>query len=350
MKLCAKRINFRESLMPKKSRTLVIQPLQGIGDYMWFIRHLHAIAESTPEKKITLLTRPRSHADILSEADPYIDQILWLDIKPGKHDGIGGLRELSKKIRSYHFREAWILHSRSLRYPIACRLAGIPKVYGPGMGLQKPFLSASETFLTDTEQKKHPIVRGTRVMERHGLSFLEEKVPLSFDPSFLVKVKKEFGSFEKPWMALCISSSETPKKWPEEAFIELGKKLFKKKKGTVFILGGPAETAEGMEIQAALQQAGVPGVFVTGDLRRTLQVLQMCDFVIGNDTGVTHAAPMVGSKGLVLLGRSQVPIHHYAPLEGVRSTDTKSVSLLPNDIHDISPDQVLKKLQNLKWV
>ncbi len=37
--------------MKRRSKTLVVQPQLGIGDFMWFIRHLHAIAEKTPEKK-----------------------------------------------------------------------------------------------------------------------------------------------------------------------------------------------------------------------------------------------------------------------------------------------------------
>ena len=340
----------QNKIPPKNSKTLVIQPLQGIGDYMWFVRHLHAIAKSTPEKKVTLLTRPRSHAQLLAEADPSIEEVLWLDLKPGVHDGPLGVVRLAQMLRRYRFREAWILHSRSLRYPIACRLAGISTVYGPGMGLQKPFLSNPETFLSLEEQKQHPILRGTRVMERHHLSFLKEEAPLAVDPSFLKSVRQEFGKQKHPWMALCISSSEASKKWPIDSFIVLGEKIFQEKKGTLFILGGPAEAAEGMEIQAALQRQGVEAMFVTGDLRRTLQVLRLCDFVVGNDTGVTHAAPMVGTKGLVLLGQAQVPIHHYAPLEGLRASKTDQVVELPNNLEEITPDQVMAKLKSLSWV
>lgn len=235
------------------SKTLVIQPLQGIGDYMWFVRHLHAIAAQTPEQKITLLTRPRSQAQLLAEVDPYIDEVLWLEVKPGKHDGMAGIFRLAHILRSYKFREAWILHSRSLRYPMACRLAGIPMVYGPGMGMQKHFLSKPETFLNAAEQKKHPIVRGTRLIERHGLKFLEEAIPLKIASSFEKGIQQEFGHLSEPWMALCISSSEAPKKWPASYFVELGELLAKEKKGTSFILGGPLEAAEGMEIQAVLQ-------------------------------------------------------------------------------------------------
>lgn len=89
---------------------------------------------------------------------------------------------------------------------------------------------------------------------------------------------------------------------------------------------------------------------MTGDLRRTLAVLRQCEFVVGNDTGVTHAAPMVGSKGFVLLGQAQVPIHHYAPLEGLRAAVTDQVVEGPNNLEDITPPQVIEKLKNLGWV
>ncbi|UNM06263.1 MAG: glycosyltransferase family 9 protein [Holosporaceae bacterium] len=267
-----------------KAKTLVIQPLQGIGDYMWFVPHLHALANTTPEKKISLLTRPRSFADQLSAEDPMIDDVIWLEIKKGQHDGLCGLWRLAQVLRKKKYTKAYILHSRSLRYPLLCRMAGIPKIYGPGMGWQKVLLHGANTFLRKEDQKKHPIQRATQVIKNHGLS-LEESSGLHL--GWAEKEAEEFlASMKPPYFALCIGSSEAQKKWPMEYYIQLAEMIAHRKKGTILILGGPSEVVEGKNIEMALNHKKNPGFFfVSGDLRFTLGVLKKVAFIVGNDTG-----------------------------------------------------------------
>ncbi|HNW77889.1 MAG TPA: hypothetical protein PKH28_03180, partial [Candidatus Competibacteraceae bacterium] len=59
--------------------TLVVQPLPGIGDMVWHLPHLHAIAATARDGRVDVLTKPRSQADRLLGADPAIGRILWLD-------------------------------------------------------------------------------------------------------------------------------------------------------------------------------------------------------------------------------------------------------------------------------
>lgn len=332
------------------SKTLIIQNLQGIGDYMWFLRHVHAIAESTPEQKVSLLTRPRSHADQLTMADPLIDEVIWLSIKPGVHDGLRGLWKLAQTLRTKGFERAYILHSRSLRYPLLCRMAGIRYIYGPGIGLQKWLLTDRARCLLKKDQGQHPILRATALIKNHGLSLdSKSSLPLPTQP------QKEAADLLKgctpPFVALCIGSSEPHKKWPEAHFVTLAKEIYQKKKCTILILGGPSEIAEGKTIASKLLSAGVPSLFITGDLLTTLSVLARCAFLVGNDTGVTHAAPLLGVRGLVLLGQAQIPIHHYVPLEGVQyKPDIDSPAAGgQNDIEKLTPAQVLNFLVRSQW-
>ena len=332
-----------------KAKTLVIQPLQGIGDYMWFVPHLHALAVATPEKKISLLTRPRSFADQLSEHDTLIDEVLWLNVKKGPHDGVRGLIRLARMLRTKKYDQVYILHSRSLRYPIACRLAGIPKVYGPGIGWQRWFLTNPKTFLSAKNQKKHPIERGTLVLKNHRLNLNDSFFKLYLGDTAEKEAKSFLSQIKGPYIALCIGSSEATKKWPAAHFIHLAEKIYQKKKTTFLIVGGPSETVEGKNIEMALRHKKIPCAFVCGDLRRTLAILKYAQCVIGNDTGVTHASPLLGVQGLVLLGESQVPIHSYTKLEGVKvGADNQMTS--PNNIQKIAPERVSERLDALGWI
>ncbi|MCP5307560.1 MAG: glycosyl transferase family 1, partial [Chromatiaceae bacterium] len=67
--------------------TLIVQPLPGIGDMVWHLPHIHAIAATTIAGKVDILTKPRSQADRLLRADPQVGQILWLERESGRHAG-----------------------------------------------------------------------------------------------------------------------------------------------------------------------------------------------------------------------------------------------------------------------
>lgn len=333
-----------------KSKTLIIQNLQGIGDTMWFVRHCQAIARATPEKQVCLLTRPRSMADKILQYDPYIEKILWLEIKGGKHDGLLGTLRLASLIREGGFKTVWILHSRSLRYALACRLAGVKNIYGPGIGLQK-YLLSSGSLLDLEEHTKHPIIRGTLLLEKNGLHLGKETSPLYLGKGEEKRIKGILKDQKRPFWGIGIASSEEHKKWSWDSYVDLALSVHKKRGGTVCIMGGPLELGEGSRIQQALKEAGVDSITATQfSITESLALLSKIDFIVGNDTGILHAAPMVGTKGLVLLGSAQVPIHHHALVEGLRVNDNDPVQDPPNDLEQISVRMVMEKLSQLQWL
>ena len=75
-------------------RTLIVQPLSGIGDMVWHLPHIHAIAATTVEGQVDILTKPRSQADRLLCADPSVERVLWLEREAGRHAGPRGLLRL----------------------------------------------------------------------------------------------------------------------------------------------------------------------------------------------------------------------------------------------------------------
>ena len=335
---------------PLGGKTLIIQNLQGIGDTCWFIRHYHAIAGATAAKSVSILTRPRSMADQILHYDPSIEKVLWLQIKKGEHDGFLGTWRLAKFLKSHHFESVWILHSRSLRYALACRLAGIKDIRGSGIGLQK-WLLTTPPFLDNLEQKMHPILRGTKLLEKHGL-FLDKSLTLPVGRTEEEWAKNLLSSFPSPWIGLGLSSSEAHKKWPWGHYKTLAGMIWKKGGGSFFILGGPQETEEANRLEAALKDQSIPCVSITNQpITRTLALIKHLAFVVGNDTGILHATSQVGSKGLVLLGQAQVPIHHYAMVEGIHlDPQEKLHTQSPNNIDQLSPQRVFEKITSLGWL
>src|SRR5690242_3269509 len=98
---------------PALRNVAVIQPLPGIGDMIWHLPHIRAIAAHVGGP-ITLLAKPRSRADELFQAEPSVGEVLWVDRNPagraGGHDGGRGWYRLIRTMRARRFSAVYLLH------------------------------------------------------------------------------------------------------------------------------------------------------------------------------------------------------------------------------------------------
>ncbi len=292
--------------------TLVIQPLPGIGDMVWHLPHLEAIARTCPEAAVTVLTKRRSRADELFDGSPFVRDVLWLDRAQsgepaGRHDGVLGAWRLAADLRSGRFRSVWILHD-SARYALAAGLAGIPERIGFGTGRQRRFLT--DRRILDRADRPLPTVdKATRLLALQGLA--SAPTP-NFVPSTLAvdRVAARHRHLPRPWVALGIGSSEAFKQWGAERFAALAGRLGTTVGGTVFALGGPAEQAMVAAIRAA-DEAVVPAVGLP--LGEAAALARACDAVVGNDTGLLNLAAATGVATVGLFGGSP-PLTQYPNL------------------------------------
>ena len=113
-----RRIDNSAQTWSEAGRTLVVQPLPGIGDMVWHVPQIHALAATTASRRVDLLTKPRSQAQHLFRADPSVERILWLE-RETAHRGLRGLwclvRLLRELLASAGFADAGLHSSHSLR-------------------------------------------------------------------------------------------------------------------------------------------------------------------------------------------------------------------------------------------
>jgi len=140
----------------------VVQPLPGIGDMIWHLPHIRAIAAHVGEP-VTLITKPRSAADQIFSAEQTVRDVFWLDRNPdgrhGEHDGGSGFFRAVTAMRARRFDAVYILHHSKT---IACQtmLAGIPTRFGYGYGIQGWFLNRPPR-LPDEILRLHPFDQAT---------------------------------------------------------------------------------------------------------------------------------------------------------------------------------------------
>ena len=297
--------------------TLVIQPLPGIGDMVWHLPYIHAVAAQAPGGKVDVLTKPRSRADQLLADDPAVGEVLWLDRK-GSHRGVAGLLRLAAELRGRGYESVWVFHN-SLRYALAVRLAGIPQRYGFGSRARSLFYNRLVRF-GKRELAMHPIEKGRLFLESANVEAIEAVPVLPVSPSLRARMRSAFREdCPGPWFAVGIGSSEPFKQWGAERFSALIRRMHDAHGGSFFLLGGPAEAELADSILT--DTPGIPVVPVLErPIRELVGLIAACDLYVGNDTGFLNIAAAVDVPAVGLFGGSP-PLGH----------DPRIVTLLPED-------------------
>ncbi len=289
-------------------RTLIVQPLPGIGDMVWHLPHIHAIAATTITGQVDILTKPRSQADRLLCADSCVARVLWVERDSGHHAGVMGFFRLAALLRQGAYQRMWLLHG-SARYALAAWLAGVPERIGYGVGGQSWLLSVPVRLPAECRHA-HPVVRADALLDFFQAPRAEPEPRLPVLAAAKQAVMERFADSPRPWIALGVGSSEPWKQWGAARFAELALALQRQRAGSIFIVGGPGERSLGDEILRRVRDGGGVAVdAVALPLEQTAALLASSRCYIGNDTGVLNMAAAVATPALGLFGGSP-PLTH----------------------------------------
>ncbi len=301
----------------------VVQPLPGIGDMVWHVPHIRAIAAAAGAP-VTLLAKPRALADQLLAGDPAIAAILHLDLNPGgrrgAHDGVTGLVRLAGLLRTHHFGTIILLH-HSLSLATAAWMSGIPHRFGYGWGSQRLFLNAGP-FLPADVARLHQHTRATRYLQAAGIALPSAEPALLATPAARAAARLRLDVAADRFIAIGIGSSEPLRQWGTTRFIELAAALLDAGWPTVVLIGGPEDAAMADAIRAGLGSRGQRARSALGwHLTDVMGLLAEADFYVGNNTGVMNMAAAVGRRTYALFG-STAAFHHASQIVPITVPDT----------------------------
>lgn len=313
---------------------LVIQPLPGVGDGLWHLRALKALARRCLSGKITLLAKRQSQIDKLIAHEEWVQEILWLD--PKKHFGHMGGIALGRLLKEKAFSEAWILH-HSPRYYIATSFAGIKRRYGYGFGWLKGMLTSPKVL--DTKHRLlHPIMRFENFFKLHSIPLEPEDQFLNPQPEAIEKIKKVFVRHPRPWTVLGFGATNPKRVWPLERFAELAVALQQARPQTIFLCGAQQENEQGEKIRTRIQDAGYKACLVTNlGLDQTSALLSEADCFIGNDSGLLNLAGALRLKAVGLFGNLGVLPYNQDIFECVleKERDRKVGNMAAIQVQDV---------------
>lgn len=289
--------------MPK---TLVIQPLPGIGDTVWHLPHLKALANRVNAGRITLATKAGARAEEILASSGLVEEVMVLERAArgepaGRHDGLGGVFALAGDLKARQFDEVWVLHE-SARYALAACLGGIPKRIGFGGRVQRLWLRGGAGSPL-AGQKRHTTEKATALLNANGIA-VDPAPRLSLGEDVQAGSAERIAKLSGPVLALIIGSSEASKQWGGPNYSEIAKRWQSSQGGSVLVIGGPGESELAQNIRQSCN--GVTELVLGEPLLTAASLSAQADVIVGNDTGLLNlAAAVVDSRKIIgLFGNS----------------------------------------------
>ena len=211
-------------------KTAVIHSYNGMGDLIWHLPYIHAVARQSKEKKVILFSKKTTNAHELLSADPYIEKIIDLDDTRGFFTNLFSFFKISKSLKENNIEKIWIFHE-SIKYALASISAGIKERFGYEYGLQKFFLS-KKNIMPKSSKIERPFEKARIFLDSHEIK--EDKIKPNFfiEKKSLLKIKEKYKKKSKPWIVVSSTNKADFKKWPSERFSKLINLIFKSFKGT----------------------------------------------------------------------------------------------------------------------
>lgn len=317
-------------------KTLVIQPLPGVGDMLWYLPYLRAIARHTSTGKISILTKPSVQVEALLGHEGFLEHTLLLN-RPSKTRL--KMWELVRFLKSYEFQSVWILH-HSPHYALACQLAGIPERRGYGFGIGKFFLN-TPPYLASFLKRKDPKERARHFLTDHQIMIYPEDQLLTPSPQALSLIQTKYEDCPKPWIVFGFGASQDFKCWPIESFARLASSLRSKYGGTIFFLGAPQEKSLGEQGVSLAQQTDAIARLATDlSLDQAAALISQASFYVGNCSGPLNIAGCLGIPSFGLFGATE-PLTYSSSIFSI----TPPVSSQEQGMHGISVEDVLSAIE-----
>lgn len=262
--------------------TTLIFRLSSIGDIVLATPFIRILRRTFPESRIDFAVR-REFSEIL-RYNPYLSNLYEIDASAGRNE----LQRWRDFFLTQQYDQVFDLHNN---FRTKFMRAGLP---APVVTVNKR--SARRWLLT---RFKWNLLRGEiPVAERYietasafGLvpdgAGAELHVPREIESRVKAAVRKE--NDRQSILALCPGAKHWTKRWPVESFTLLAREWTASPGRAVFVLGGPEDQPLGNAIRqgAGEKVRNFCGHFT---ILETAALLDLCDAVVSNDTGLMHIA------------------------------------------------------------
>ncbi len=291
------------------SAPVVIVPYVWIGDFVRVHSVVKLLRAQDAERAVDMVSSTLCAP--LADYMPGVRAAIIADIPRGRL-GLRQQRALARKLRGGRYGQALVM-SRKWKAALAPWLAGIPVRTG--------FIGEMRTgLLNDLRYGESELPRmidqmGALALPPGAIPPKEWPLPELNVPAQEVerwRAARKLTEDARPIVTLSPGAVGEGKAWPGGHYAELAGALAKDG-ASVWVLGGPNETAIAKQIAAA---AGSRARDLTGnDLRTAILALAAADVSVTNDSGLMHVSAAIGTPTVAIFGPTSP--WHWQPLNPV---------------------------------
>jgi heptosyltransferase-2 len=287
---------------PNAVNVAVIQVKPGIGDVIWHLPFIRAIAATAPGGRLAFLAPPSSGARELLAAEPGVAETIYFQHAGSElRRGVNMIR-LAVLLRRRRFGSIWIL-DRTTRPAVAATLAGIPQRIGLGLGGQKLFIT--NPGIDHSHFHDHPIDWLRALMKAMNVPLPAAEPPLRLSQTTLAAIGEKFGALPRPWIVLGIGASHPDKDWPDDHWAQFLGELRRRSPGTVFLIGGNTNRTRAQNFIAASTGASTVNACDLS-LTEAAALLSHADLFVGPSSGPLNLAAASDTEAFGLFGSTPV--------------------------------------------
>jgi len=304
--------------MDNRPYTAVFQHDLGIGDLIFRLPYIEAVAKQSKNGKVVLIARPTCRPkDILRDVE-YIEDIIIYDRwrkedRKGEHRGVSGFFKILKIVKDKKF-DRIVIFSDRIRYGLLAFMAGIPIRIGyGGFGwnwMQRFFLNKKPYISKYNGPCISNYEWATELCIKHNFTDKRLVPRLGIPKDLIFKHKDICNDLPEKKVVLAVGASVKHKDWGIENFTNLTIKLLMNGFGVICI-GGKAESSilETIYRNIPEEHKNNIKIFLPDSVMDSAAIIKHCDICVGNDTGILYVAAATESKTLVFIGNRPIPCH-----------------------------------------
>ena len=316
-------------------KILIIQNRMGIGDMVIFLPFVKAISKKF-DSPVSILVKESSKADQYLNNTNYIKEIIILkrsNNNNGYHDGILGFFRLSNELKKHSFDKVFIFNS-SLRYNLACKLAGIRQIY------QYPLFKKYKQHITDTPKN---------LLSKKLNLKIESKPEIFINENLINEAKKKFSINDNQInILLGIGGSGPTKRTPAKKFIKFMELCLQKYDCKFFLATGKDIEEQKIlsEVKSSFKEKCIS--LDELDISNTLPIIKCCKISICNDSSFSHLSAGLGIPTIVLMCDTPLIYGNYSPkMYPIIPDEVQNVSHGTNGKEKINPYKIFEKFNLL---
>ncbi|MEA2873584.1 MAG: hypothetical protein QOH67_3560, partial [Hyphomicrobiales bacterium] len=209
--------------------TVIIQAKRGIGDVIWHLPFIRAIAAASPERAITFLTPPSSRGAELLQAESCVARTLYFEHGGSEIARAFQLVQLARLLRQLRPKTAWIL-DKTLRPALAAVLAGVPERIGMGIRGQRHIIT--NPGLDASYDEVYPIECLVALLEQVGVPLETTEPNLNLPAAAMTSIDQRFAVHFRPWTVIGLGASTPNKDWSRAQWIAFVETTRRRTRGT----------------------------------------------------------------------------------------------------------------------